>query len=227
VAKALGSAKRIELLDLLAQSPRTVEALAALSGMSLANTSQHLQILRGVCLVDREKAGSFVTYRLSGPEVAKLLVGIRTVAETQIAEVERVTRQFLKGRNGMEGIDQKTLVARVRRGEVTLLDVRPTEEFEAGHIPGAISMPLAELKKQLAGLPKDGVIVAYCRGPYCVLAMEAVGILSAHGFQSARLEDGVQDWRFRGFKVAVGTAPGRFHSRSTPTQDKRPTTATR
>lgn len=227
VAKALGSAKRIELLDLLSQSPRTVEALAALTGMSMANTSQHLQVLRGVSLVDAEKAGSFVTYRLAGPEVAELLVGIRTVAETQIAEVERVTRQFLEGREGMERIDQKTLVERVRRGEVTLLDVRPSEEYQTGHIPGAISMPLSELKKHLDTLPKDGVIVAYCRGPYCVLAMEAVGILTAKGFQSARLEDGVQDWRSRGFKVAAGAAPGRSHAKPALSQPKKTTRATR
>lgn len=227
VAKALGSAKRVELLDLLSQSPRTVEALAALTGMSVANTSQHLQVLRAVSLVEAEKAGSFVTYRLSGPEVAELLVGIRTVAEAQIAEVERVTRQFLEGREGMERIDQETLVARVRRGEVTLLDVRPAEEYQAGHIPGAISLPLPELKKHLDTLPKDGVIVAYCRGPYCVLAMEAVGLLAAKGFHSARLEDGVQDWRSRGFKVAVGASPGRSRSKPILSQPQKTARATR
>lgn len=214
VAKALGSAKRIELLDLLSQSPRTVEALADLTGMSVANTSQHLQVLRGVALVDAEKDGSFVTYRLAGPEVADLLVGIRNVAESRIAEVERVTRQFLEGREGMERIDQKTLVDRVRRHEVTLLDVRPSEEYQAGHIPGAISMPLSELKKRLAELPKEGVIVAYCRGPYCVLAMEAVGFLSAKGFHSVRLEDGVQDWRSRGYPVVVGKSPDPIQTRN-------------
>ena len=208
VAKALGSAKRIELLDLLSQSPRTVEALAGLTGMTVANTSQHLQVLRGVALVDTEKIGSYVRYRLAGPEVADLLVGIRTVAESQIAEVQRVTRQFLDGREGMERIDQKTLVKKVRDGEVTLLDVRPNEEYQAGHIPGAISMPLSELKKHIAELPKDGVIAAYCRGPYCVLAMEAVGLLSTKGFHSVRLEDGVQDWRSRGYALAVGAEPG-------------------
>lgn len=209
VAKALGSPKRIELLDLLSQSPRTVEALAGLTGMSVANTSRHLQILRGVPLVQAEKAGSYVTYRLSSPPVAGLLSGIREVAQSQIAEVQRVTRRFLEGREGMERIDQRTLVAKVRRGEVTLLDVRPPEEFAAGHIPGAISMPLAELKKRIGELPKHGVIAAYCRGPYCVLAMEAVGLLTAKGLHALRLEDGVQDWRSRGYAVAVGAEPGR------------------
>lgn len=218
VAKALGSAKRIELLDLLSQSPRRVEELAQLTGMSVANTSQHLQVLRGASLVEGEKVGPFVTYRLAGPEIAELLVGIRHVAETRIAEVDRVTRQFLEGREAMERIDQKTLVERVRRGEVTLLDVRPSEEYEVGHIPGAISMPLSDLKKHLSTLPKDGVIVAYCRGPYCVLAMEAVGLLSSKGFLSARLEDGVQDWRARGYAVASGMAPGGRVSRSARAQ---------
>lgn len=206
VAKALGSAKRIELLDLLSQSPRSVETLAGLTGMSVANTSQHLQVLRGASLVETHKSGSFVTYRLAGPEVLELLAGIRKVAKAQIAEVERVTRQFLEGREGLDRMDQNTLVEMVRKGEVTLLDVRPTEEFEAGHIHGAISMPLAELKKRIAELPKHTVIAAYCRGPYCVLAMEAVGLLSAKGFHSFRLEDGVQDWRARGFAVVAGSA---------------------
>lgn len=208
VAKALGSAKRIELLDLLAQTPRSVEALAGLTGMSVANTSQHLQVLRRVTLVIAEKAGSFVTYRLAGPEVAGLLAGLRNVAKSRIAEVELVTRQFLNGREGMERIDQKTLVKKVRGGEVILLDVRPSVEFQAGHIPGAISMPLADLKKRIAELPKEGVIVAYCRGPYCVLAMEAVGLLSAKGYQAVRLEDGVQDWRARGFAVVSEKSSG-------------------
>ena len=208
VAKALGSAKRIELLDLLAQSPRTVEALAGLTGMSVANTSQHLQVLRGVALVDSEKGGPYVTYRLAGPEVAALLAGVRKVAESRLAEVERVTRQFLAGREGLTRLDSKTLVGRVRRGEVTLLDVRPAEEYQAGHIPGALSVPLAELKKRLAEIPREGVIVAYCRGPYCVLAMEAVGLLAGKGFQSVRLEDGVQDWRARGYPLAKGREPG-------------------
>ncbi len=214
VAKALASAKRIELLDLLSQSPRTVEALASLTGMTVANTSQHLRILRGAALVGADKAGSFVTYRLAGPDVAALLAGLRRVAECRIAEVSRVTRQFLDGREGMERLDQAALVARVRRGEVTLLDVRPSEEYEAGHIPGALSLPLADLKKRLGTLPKGGVIVAYCRGPYCVLAMEAVGLLSAKGFRAARLEDGVQDWRARGYAVATGTTPGRPPSKA-------------
>ncbi|MBI3131773.1 MAG: metalloregulator ArsR/SmtB family transcription factor [Acidobacteria bacterium] len=214
VAKALGSAKRIELLDLLSQSPRRVEGLAQLTGMSVANTSQHLQVLRGAALVEADKAGSFVTYRLAGPDVAALLVEIRHVAESRIAEVDRVTRRFLAGREGMERVDQETLVDRIRRGEVTLLDVRPSEEYEAGHIPGAISVPLSELKKRLRTLPKDEVIVAYCRGPYCVLAMEAVGLLSAKGFQAARLEDGVQDWRARGYAVALGGALQRRAARA-------------
>ncbi len=208
VAKALGSAKRIELLDLLVQSPRTVESLASLTGMTVANTSQHLKVLRGVNLVESDKTGSFVTYRLAGPDVADLLRSILHVAELRIADVERITRQFLEDREGLEGIDQETLVARVRRGEVTLLDVRPAEEYRAGHIPGAISAPLPELRARLQDLSKTSLIVAYCRGPYCVLAMEAVGLLAAKGFQAIRLEDGVHDWQARGLPVAVEAGPG-------------------
>ena len=204
VAKAISSAKRIELLDLLSQSPRTVEALAHLTGMSVANTSQHLQVLKGASLVEADKVGPFVTYRIAGPDVASLLAGVRAFAETRVAEVERLTRKFLEGREGLERIDQKTLAGRVRRGEVTVLDVRPVEEYQAGHIPGAISLPLAELKKHLGKLPKHGEIVAYCRGPYCVLAVEAVEILRKHGFQAVRFEDSVQDWRTRGYPIAAG-----------------------
>lgn len=203
VAKALGSPKRIELLDLLSQSPRTVEALAHLTGMSVANTSQHLQVLKGAALVEADKVGPFVNYRIVGPDVAGLLAGIRTFAEARIAEVERLTRKFLEGREGLERLDQKTLAGRVRRREVTVLDVRPSEEYLAGHIPGAVSLPLAELKKHLGKLPKNGEIVAYCRGPYCVLAVEAVEILRKQGFKAFRFEDGVQDWRMRGYPIAV------------------------
>lgn len=204
VVKALASPTRLELVDLLAQGPRTVERLAGESGQSVANTSQHLQVLRGARLVEGEKAGLFVTYRLADPGVTDAFLGVRALAETRIAEIERLTREFLHSRGLFEPVDRDALIARVARGEVTILDVRPAEEYRAGHIPGAISVPLADLERRLAELPRTREIVAYCRGPYCVLAIEAVARLTASGFRAVRLEDGVPDWRARGLPVAVG-----------------------
>lgn len=204
LAKGLANPKRMEILDLLAQSPRTVEALVKLTGMSVANTSQHLQVLKGSALVAAERQGTFVVYRLAASEVEDFLGSLRRLAETQLSEVSHLTRTFLKDRHLLEAVDQKALVDRVRKGEVTVLDVRPSEEFQVGHIPGAHSVPLSELKHRIASLPKDEEIVAYCRGPYCVLAVEAVAMLREHGFRAIRLEDGVQDWRTRGYPVAVG-----------------------
>lgn len=208
LAKGLANPKRMEILDLLAQSPRTVEALVKLTGMSVANTSQHLQVLKGSALVAAERQGIFVVYRLAAPEVEDFLGSLRRLAETQLAEVSHLTQTFLKDRKLLEAIDQEALVERVLKGGVTLLDVRPSEEFQVGHIPGARSVPLSELKQRIASLPKDEEIVAYCRGPYCVLAVEAVAILRKRGFTANRLEDGVQDWRTRGYTVAVGCDVG-------------------
>lgn len=204
IGKGLASPRRLELLDLLCQGPRTVEALAQQAGQSLANTSQHLQVLRSARLVEGEKDGLYVTYRLADAKVCEFFQALRRLAETRLAEVERVTLEFLEKRGAMEPVDRASLIRRVRSGDVTVLDVRPPEEYRAGHIPGAISVPLSALKHRLAGLPRDREIVAYCRGPYCVLAIEAVDILRAHGFRALRLEDGVPDWRARGFTVAVG-----------------------
>jgi rhodanese-related sulfurtransferase/DNA-binding transcriptional ArsR family regulator len=201
VAKALASPHRIELVDLLAQGPRTVEALAQLSDMSLANTSQHLQVLRGAGLVEATKQGFFVTYRLADGTVADLFLRLRGVAEGRLAEVDRIKREFLAEREQLEAVDERALRRRVREGDVTLIDVRPREEYEAGHIPGAVSMPLPDLVKELATLPKKGEIVAYCRGPYCVLAVEAVSLLRKKGFRAVRLEDGVLDWSAHGFRL--------------------------
>ncbi|HSM93723.1 MAG TPA: metalloregulator ArsR/SmtB family transcription factor [Anaeromyxobacteraceae bacterium] len=201
VSKALGSGHRIELVELLTQGPRTVEALARLTDMSVANTSAHLQVLRGAGLLDATREGLFVTYRLADPSVADLLLGVRKVAEARLAEVERITRDFLAENAQAEPVDEKALRARIRKGEVTLLDVRPPEEFASAHIPGALSVPLPELAKQLSTLPKRREVVAYCRGPYCVLAIEAVKQLRAKGFKAARLEDGVLDWAAQGLPV--------------------------
>lgn len=204
IGKAVSSPRRLELLDLLCQGPRTVEALARQAGQSVANTSQHLQILRASRLVEAEREGLFVTYRLADHEVCDFFRSLRRLAESRLLEIERVTREFLEQRDVMEPVDSAALVERVRSGEVTVLDVRPPEEYRAGHIPGAISVPLSELHSRLAELPSDREIVAYCRGPYCVLAIDAVTALRAQGFDAVRLEDGVPEWRARGLEVALG-----------------------
>ncbi len=194
VGRAIASPKRLELLDLLSQGPRTVEALAQEANLSVANASQHLQVLRSAKFVEAEKAGLFVTYRLASDKVGDLLRLTRTLAEEHLAEVDQITRRFLAGRDGLEPVDREALLQRVREGSVVVLDVRPVEEYRAGHIAGAISVPLEELENHLSQLPRDREIVAYCRGPYCVLAVEAVGILRASGFDAVRLEDGALEW---------------------------------
>ena len=204
IGKAISNPSRLELLDLLCQGPRTVEALAKEAGLGLANTSQHLKALREARLVEAEKAGLFVTYRLADEQVCQFFRSLRSLAETRLAEIREITRNFLENRQGLQAVDREQLLAKVREGVVAVLDVRPPEEFRAGHLPGALSVPLKELERRLSELPHDREIVAYCRGPYCVLAVEAVDMLRARGFTAFRLEDGVRDWEARGFPVAVG-----------------------
>jgi len=207
LGKALAAPGRIAILDLLTQAPRTVERLAADSGQSVANTSQHLRVLREARLVDAEKNGLYVTYCLASDSVAELLVSVSRVAEEQLAEV-RVARQALVEKTAdVEEIDRHTLVQRMRKGEAILIDVRPYEEYLAGHLPGARSVPLAELGSRLPDLPKGREIVAYCRGPYCMLAVEAVRRLTRKGRRARRLEDGVVEWRSAGLKVVAGDRP--------------------
>lgn len=204
IGKAVSSPKRLELIDLLCQGERTVEALAKETGLTVANASQHLQVLRAARLIEAEKIGLYVTYRLADQMVCEFFLSMRILAENRLAEVEQTKRRFLEGREGMEPVDRDALLKRVHEGLVTVLDVRPPEEYQAGHIPGAISIPLKELKRRLSGLPQNQEIVAYCRGPYCVLAIQAVEVLRAKGFNAVRLEEGIQDWRALGFSVAVG-----------------------
>jgi len=204
IGKAVSSPKRLELLDLICQSEKTVEVLAREAGLTVANASQHLQILRTARLVETRKEGLFVHYRLADQEVCEFFRSMRVLAESRLAEVERITRRFLEGKEGMEPVDREKLLARVRDGAVTVLDVRPAEEYRAGHIPGAISVQLKELEHRLSELPRDQEIVAYCRGPYCVLSIQAVEFLRSHGFQAVRLEDGVLDWRAMGNPVVQG-----------------------
>lgn len=201
VGKALASGPRLELLDLLAQGPRTVEALAEQAGQSVANTSHHLQILRRARLVEAEKDGVRVTCRLADAEVAAFLQSLRVLAEARLVEIGTVTRDFLEVRGSLEPVDREALVARVRAGLVTVIDVRPEPEFRAGHLPGAISLPLPDLERRLGEIPRGREIVAYCRGPYCVLALDAVRVLRSHGLWAVRMEEGVPDWRARGLPV--------------------------
>jgi rhodanese-related sulfurtransferase/DNA-binding transcriptional ArsR family regulator len=204
LAKALAAPKRIELLDVLSQGPRTVERLARETGQTIANASQHLKVLRAARLVEAEKHGLFVTYRLSGDEVARFLVKLRELGEGQLAELRAVREELLHAAPNVEPIDRKTLIRRVAKGEAILIDVRPREEYLAGHLPGAVSIPLAELKAHLKELPKGQEIVAYCRGPYCMLAIEAIGLLAHYGRRARRLEDGVSEWRAAGLRVEQG-----------------------
>ena len=204
IGKAVSSPKRLELLDLLCQAERTVEALAKEAGLTVANASQHLQVLRAARLVETEKEGLFVTYRLADQAVCEFFRAMRVLGESRLAEVEQIKRRFLEGREGMEPVDRDALLKRAREGAVAVLDVRPVEEYRAGHIPGAISIPLKDLQRHLSELPRDQEIVAYCRGPYCVLAVQAVEMLRAKGFNAVRLEEGIQDWRAMGFSVAIG-----------------------
>jgi len=201
IGKATGSPGRLELLDLLSQAPRTVESLARESGQTLANASRHLQLLRAARLVEAEKKGLFVTYLLADDAVADFFRSLRLLAEARLAEIERVARDYIEDRAPMEAVDRRALLQRVARGEVTLLDVRPAEEYRAGHIPGARSIPLKELESRLGEIPADQEVVAYCRGPYCLFAVEAVERLRALGFEATRLEDSLADWRARGMDV--------------------------
>jgi rhodanese-related sulfurtransferase/predicted transcriptional regulator len=203
-AKAVASPKRIELLDLLAQRERTVEWLTQATGMGVANTSAHLQVLRRAGLVDSRKEGTNVWYRLAGDEVAAFVTSLRAVARSRLAEVDRVVRDYFSARDALEPVSRDELVERAGRGDVVILDVRPREEFAAGHIPGALSVPLDELDAALARLRKRTHVVAYCRGPYCVLAPQAVERLRAKGFTARRLVDGMPEWRLAGLPVAVG-----------------------
>lgn len=201
LGKAVSAPKRLELLDLLCQGPRTVEALAEQASLSVANASQHLQVLRAARLVDAEKRGLYVEYRLAGDEVGRFFLALRGLAEARLAEVDQVTREYFEQRDAMEAVGGADLLRRVRAGEVTVLDVRPSEEYRAAHIPGALSIPVDELEARLAELSKNREIVAYCRGPYCVMAVEAVQLLRRKGFKAVRMEQGVTDWRARGWRV--------------------------
>ena len=204
IGKAVSSPKRLELLDLICQGEKTVETLSRETGLTVANTSQHLQTLKAARLIEAEKDGLYVKYRLADEMVCEFFRSMRILAENRLAEVDMIKRRFLEGREGMEPVNRDDLLTRVAEGGVTVLDVRPTDEYLAGHIPGALSVPLGRLKEILASLPTDQEIVAYCRGPYCVLSVQAVEMLRKKGFNAIRLEESVQDWRAMGLPVETG-----------------------
>ena len=204
IGKAVSSPKRLEMLDLLCQGEKTVETISTETGLTLANTSQHLQTLKAARLVDAEKEGLYVKYRLADEMVCEFFRAMRVLAENRLAEVDMIKRRFLEGREGMEPVNRDDLLKRVIEGGVTVLDVRPVDEYRTGHIPGALSVPLGHLKELLSKLPKDQEIVAYCRGPYCVLAVQAVDMLREKGFNAIRFEESVQDWRAMGLPVEIG-----------------------
>ena len=203
VGRALGSARRLELLEILAQGERSVEVLSRHAGLSVANTSHHLQALREARLVEARKEGLFVYYRLTSPEVFRVVQMIRELGEQHIAEVDRIMRSYFGQRDELEPVSRGELLERAKTGTVIVLDVRPAEEYRAGHIPGAMSIPVDQLEQRLADLPPDKEIVAYCRGPYCVMSYNAVEALRARGRRARRLVDGFPEWRAEGLPIEV------------------------
>jgi rhodanese-related sulfurtransferase/predicted transcriptional regulator len=201
VGKALASGRRLEIVELLAQRERTVEEVARLADLSVANASQHLKLLRSAGLVEARKGGLFVRYRLADERVFRLWQALRDLGENRIAEIDRVVHSFLTDRKSLKAISTEELKRRPKDRSVVVLDVRPPDEYRAGHIPGARSIPVSELEARLKELPKNQEIVAYCRGPYCVLADEAVALLRARGLKALRLEQGFPDWKAQGFPV--------------------------
>jgi len=204
VARALGSGHRLELLELLAQGERSVEELTELAGLEVGNASQHLQLLRRAGLVSSRKQGRFVYYRLADDAVVRLMGSLREVAERNYAEAARVVELYFRQRDALEPVSREELLRRKRAGSVTVLDVRPLEEFAAGHIEGAINIPIKELERRLAEVGRRREVVAYCRGPYCVMSYEAVARLRERGFKVRRLVDGYPEWRLAGLPVAIG-----------------------
>jgi len=204
VAKTLGHAHRLELLEQVAQGERSVEILAQRTGLSIANASQHLQHLRRAGLVTARRAGKFAYYQLADDAVLHLVAALQRIAERNVAEVGRVLHSYFHDRDSLEPVSREELLQRSRAGAVTILDVRPEDEFALGHLPDAVNIPLRGLETRLSELDRTQEIVAYCRGPYCVLSFEAVATLRARGFQARRLVDGLPEWRAAGLPVIAG-----------------------
>ncbi len=201
VALALGNAGRLQILEFVAQRERSVDELAGMTGLSVANTSKHLQALRQAGLVMARKEGLRVYYSLAGDDVIGLLSALREVSEHRMAEVEKVLKTWLAHRDEMEPVPAKELLERAKKGLVVVLDVRPTEEFDAGHLPGAVNIPIHQLEKRLRELPKRKEVVAYCRGPYCLMSYDAVSLLRKKGIKARRLQAGLPEWRAAGLPV--------------------------
>jgi rhodanese-related sulfurtransferase len=204
VAKALANGRRAEIVDVLAQGERSVEEIADELGQSVANTSHHLRAMARAGVLSTRRDGTRIFYGLASERVGALWAALRDVAAEHVAGLERLTHEYLGDRDGLEAVSRKELAARLRRGEVVVLDVRPEPEFRAGHIAGARSVPISELRRNLRALPKDAEVVAYCRGPYCVYADDAVRELKRRGYRAKRLEDGFPEWKQAGLPVAVG-----------------------
>jgi rhodanese-related sulfurtransferase len=203
LGKALANAHRLELLDLLGQGERSVEQLAQEAALSLANASAHLQILRQARLVEAEKRGLNVVYRLAGPEVFRLWRTLRDVGSARLAEIDRLVENYFSDRDGLEGVDKEELLRLMRDEAVTVIDVRPEVEYAQGHIAAARSVPIEDLKRRLTELPRDLEVVAYCRGPYCVYSDEAVRLLHEHDFKARRLTEGFPEWRAAGYPIEI------------------------
>jgi len=201
VAQALASGNRLQLLEFMAQGERSVDALAAMAGVTVANASQHLQALRRAGLVTARKEGQRVYYRVAGDDVVRLYDGLRVVAESRLAEVRQLVNEFLGDRGALEPVLAEELLARAKKGLVTVLDVRPREEFEAGHLPGAVNIPMDRLESELARLPKKREVVAYCRGPYCLMSFDAVLKLRQRGWKARRLNEGYPEWKAAGLPI--------------------------
>jgi rhodanese-related sulfurtransferase/DNA-binding transcriptional ArsR family regulator len=209
IAKAAASPRRLEILEVLAQGPRHVESLAKQTALSVANASRHLQVLRQAGLVEGRKRGLFVEYRLTEAEVLELLRVLRAIAERRLGDLDRLVRSYLGARDDLEPVGREELLARVRLGSVVVVDVRPREEYRAGHIAGAVSIPIDDLPRRLRDLPAGRDVVAYCRGPYCLLAFQAVRTLRSHGRRARRLVEGFPEWRAAGLPVQDGEASTR------------------
>jgi rhodanese-related sulfurtransferase len=205
VTKAIGNPRRMEIIDLLAQGPFSVENIAAQTSMSIANASQHLQVLKGARLVEISRKGNFIYYQLSSEKVFQAWRALRELGLIQNAEVEKLIRDFYHSRHALEPVGMEALREKIEKQEVVVLDVRPDEEYQRGHIHRAISMPIEELSKRMEELPKDMEIIAYCRGPFCVYAEEAVSILREKGFNAKRLKEGFPDWLAMGFPAESST----------------------
>jgi ArsR family transcriptional regulator len=206
VAKAIANEHRLELIEHVAQGERSVEALAERSGLSIANASQHLQHLRRAGLVTARRQAKFVLYRLADDAVLTMLSGLHKVAERNVGEVDRILRSYFNARDDLEPVSHEELQRRIKQGLVTVLDVRPEDEFALGHLPGARNIPLGQLKRQFSKLDRETEIVAYCRGPYCVLSFEAVAQLRKLGFKARRLQDGLPEWKAAGLPVEISIA---------------------